>query len=323
MYSAILVPLDGSTFGEAALPTAIELARRSGARLHLAHVRSEWPLMWGEVPANVDVPAWSGEEEYMRKAATQAHEELQHEVVSAILEPPEADALAGYISSRHIGLVVMTTHGRSGLSRAWLGSVATELLRHSPVPILLIRPPETGRPAPLDLQRILVPLDGSPRSQRILGPATELGRLTGARYTLLNVVRPTFVVGQYVPEGARVDAVGLDRDRDRADQYLAEPAGLLREEGLNAEAVTLVDVQPAHAILRYADEIDADVIAMATHGYGALGRLAFGSVADKVVRGGQRPVLTVRTVLEVEKYEPAAKSQTSAAAGTTPGLGRQ
>jgi nucleotide-binding universal stress UspA family protein len=322
MYGAILVPLDGSTFGEAALPTAIELARLAGARLHIAHVRSEWPLMWGEVPANVAAPAWSGEDEYMRKVTAQVHEGFGHELVSAILEPPEVDALVNYITTRHIGLVVMTTHGRSGLSRAWLGSVATELLRHLRVPMLLIRPPESGRPEPVTLRRILVPLDGSPRSQRILSAATELGRLAGARYTLVTVVRPSYVLGSYVPEGARVDAVGLARDRERADHYLAETADLLRQEGHDVETAVLVGVQASHAILQYADEIDADVIAMATHGYGALGRLAFGSVADKVVRGGQRPVLTLRTVAEVEGASDADDAP-SKRAGMTAGLRRQ
>lgn len=316
MYTAILVPLDGSTFGEAALPSAVALARKSGAELHLTHVRSEWPLLWGEAAAGtIDQlsPGWTGEEEYLRRIAERIGEELGRRPRAALLDPPVVDALASYIAAHEIDLVVMSTHGRGGLSRAWLGSVALELLRAGPVPVLLVRPSDEEQAAVAG-DRILIPLDGSARSEAILPHATMLGGVLGARFTLVHVLQPAYVMSVYGRGTEREDVIAMSTLRERASAYLKELARRMRDEGAAVETLLLINPNPAEALVAQARAMGSPIVAMSTHGYGTLGRLAFGSVADKVVRAGDMPVLAYRTV-ESDGADVSLESEIAREAG--------
>jgi nucleotide-binding universal stress UspA family protein len=197
-----------------------------------------------------------------------------------------------------VDLVVMTTHGRGPFSRFWLGSVADEFLRRAPVPVLLVRPQETkpdlGRePA---LRHVLVPLDGSPLAEQILGPAVSLGSLTRADYTLLRVVPPP-MFGVYDAGGFAISPVeepSLEEQRSHAEAYLDKVAERLRAKSLPVRTQVIVGRQPSEAILEEAQTQAIDLIALATHGLQGLQRLLLGSVADKVIRGASIPVLVYR-----------------------------
>src|SRR5262249_37066667 len=152
--------------------------------------------------------------------------------------------------------IVMTTHGRGLLSRFWLGSVADQLLRRSPIPLLLLRPTEKTKealepsPAP-DLRQILVPLDGWPLAEQILPQETELGRLNTAELTLLRVVVPPSTRG-YDPAAIIVtghDRPLLEQMQTEAWAYVERMADRLRGKGLQVESRVLIDPQPAVAIL--------------------------------------------------------------------------
>jgi nucleotide-binding universal stress UspA family protein len=216
-----------------------------------------------------------------------------------------ADCIREQAAESGADLVVMTTHGRGPLARFWLGSVADELVRRSPVPLLLVRPRETA-PDPgqePDLGRVLLPLDGSTLAEQIIEPAVALGGLAGAEYTLLRVVRPAVWVHAVLesPDARREAQSLLDRVEDlrrqvlkEAEDYLTGVAQRLRARGLRVQTRVAVDEHPAGAILHEAAAGGAGLIALATHGRRGLSRLLLGSVADKVVRGAPVPVLVHR-----------------------------
>jgi nucleotide-binding universal stress UspA family protein len=225
-------------------------------------------------------------------------------VSSALLEGTVAEALHGHTVAAHADLVVMTTHGRGPLARAWLGSVADVLIRHLQLPVLLVRPQEGAAEPdqPPALGHILIPLDGSPLAEQVLEPALALGSLTNARYTLLRVI-PPLILGTYAPTyppaGGYEDLLerleaAHRQDCQDAQAYLGRVAKDLRARG--ADVVTRVGVhdQPAVAILEEAKAHPDGVVALATHGRSGLPRLFLGSVADKVVRGSTGPVLIYR-----------------------------
>ena len=112
-------------------------------------------------------------------------------VASSLALGPEADGILEQAKGRRADLIVMTTHGRGPASRFFLGSVADEVMRRSPVPVLLLRPhdPPAETAAPPAVSKVLVPLDGSALAEEVLGPAAVLVRLLGARCTLLRVVK--------------------------------------------------------------------------------------------------------------------------------------
>ncbi|HEX7090599.1 MAG TPA: universal stress protein [Longimicrobiales bacterium] len=301
MKGAIMVPLDGSVFSEQALPLARQLARKARAELHLVHVHlpvqpAPHAQGFAVYDGQLEEEARAREAEYLASLANRTAELAGVVVRRALLEGPVAPALSRYAEEEGVGLVVMTTHGRGGLSRAWLGSVADALVREATIPVLLLRPRRDGmaEEEPREFRRILIPLDGSPLAEQILEPAIELGRLADAEYTLLQVVVPPFVL---MPP---TSAVVLEPDAEGGvgphgtDQYLADVAARLREVGHRVKAVVETYPNAAQAVLDYARENAIDLIAMSTHGRTGFSRVALGSVSDKVLRGADVPVLLRR-----------------------------
>jgi nucleotide-binding universal stress UspA family protein len=223
---------------------------------------------------------------------------------SALLEVPVADSLCDYAKANGVELIVMTTHGRGPFARAWLGSVADELVRKSPIPILLARP--GVKKAQLDevpvFRRVLVPLDGSLLAEQILGPTAEFAGLMQAGLNLVRVIEPmvTGVAGETAltaasdPEVVRQLKVLHDQVKADASAYLEIVAGRLKSKGFRVETHVLVSEQPAVAILEAVKQVHADAIAISTHARSGLARLFLGSVADKVLRAASIPILIHR-----------------------------
>jgi nucleotide-binding universal stress UspA family protein len=299
MFRNILLPLDGSPFSEHALPLAVDLAVRSGARLHLVQVHE--PPLAQVYPDGLPVydDRWDGAiraqtEEYLRSVAQRCMERGGVSPVTNLLDGSVAPAIAQYAAEVGIDLITMTTHGRGGISRAWVGSVADSLVRRGAVPLLLIRPKDQDVDwTPRDETRhVLIPLDGSELSEGILEPAIVLGSLIGARYTLLRIVLPVpFVVGPQIA-GVAFDEGGAEQSRLSAAAYLEGLGG--RMPGADVAVETVFHTIPALGILDFAATHAVDMIAMATHGRGGWSRVALGSVADKVMRGTMMPVMLYR-----------------------------
>jgi nucleotide-binding universal stress UspA family protein len=226
-------------------------------------------------------------------------------VTARLLEGEIVTTLTDHAVRSGADLVVMTTHARGPLGRFWLGSVADELIRRLPVPLLLVRPHEgppdfTSHP---QLRHLLVPLDGTPLAEQILEPALALGRLMEADYTLLRVIRPV-LPGHYTPEGGSLGERARDllsktqalhkQLRQEARSYLERVAERLADEGFRVETRVAVEEQPGVAILHEARPPAIDAVALETHGRRGLSRLVLGSVADKVIRGATVPVLVHR-----------------------------
>ncbi len=312
MYQSILVPVDGSTFAEQALPLALSLARRSGASLHLIHVLQPLASVYTEAPLFVesecDLEARIQERfrTYLDELAARLAKRRSMVVTSSLLEGEVVPGILAHTEETKPDLVVMTTHGRGPLGRFWLGSVTDELARVLTVPLLLVRPQGEAAPdletEPL-LRQILIPLDGSQLAEQIIRPAVELGRLTGAGFTLLRVVKPAPQVA--FPTGSpmldveaqsvlsRIESI-QGQLRKEAMTYLEGIAQPLRAEGLSVVSKIAIDERPGAAILEEAASKSVDVVALETHGRRGLSRLLLGSVADKVIRGTTVPVLVNR-----------------------------
>jgi nucleotide-binding universal stress UspA family protein len=292
MYRSILVPLDGSPFGEHALPLALSLARRAGAHLHFAHVHMAPTPSLTEA---ADAELRANERLYLDGLVQRLRAHWDVPITTILLDGPIAQALDEYAGACEADLIVMTTHGRGALTRFWLGSVADTLMRRVPMPVLLIRPQEqrldiTHEPV---VHHILIPLDGSALAEQMLTHATALGRLVEAEYTLLQAIEPLFITygaEQYV---VAADDQAMEPLRERADAYLDRIAAQLRADGLRTQTATVID-QAAGAILDYAQEHAVDLTALETHGRSGLARWLIGGVADKVIRGATVPVLLHR-----------------------------
>jgi len=196
MVRSVLVPLDGSNFGEQALPLALKIAGLASAGLELVHVHLPVTPLGGDIPlpydARLDAALQDSERAYLEKVAKRVAEVSQVAVGTDLLEGPVELALSKHAAKTNADLLVLTTHGRGFLARSWLGSVADQLVRSLDIPMLLVHPREgqttlADQPA---LRHILIPLDGSPLAEQIIEPALALGSVVGADYTLVRVISP-------------------------------------------------------------------------------------------------------------------------------------
>lgn len=292
----ILVPLDGSQFSEAALPVALRLAHHAGSSLTLIVVLEDEWVRAGSWPA---AALKTQLEEYLETVADKASSLTEAPLAVTVVDGPVASTLQRFIESEDIELVVMSTHGRGTVHRAWLGSVADYLIRHLQIPVVLVRPveptPEWEKEAP-EFRVVLVPLDGSPEAEKVLDWVGRIAHPAGAAYRLLSVVpQPTPFATPYLPHAARALREALERGREEAERYLETVKTRLEASGVSVSASVEVGVHPATGILHAAKAADVDLVAITTHGRSGVSRLMLGSVADKIVRGADLPVLVVRT----------------------------
>lgn len=298
MPEHILVTLDGSPLAEQALVYAVPIARDSGAHLHLATVTQRPPLALPELP----VPASLGEIEadYLEDVAGRARENGVSTVSFQAL--PGDDVVAALEAHREqvkADLTVMCSHGHGPVRRAWMGSVADRFLCTTAAPVLLVRA-EAGAATGPDLgadkgfEHVLILVDGSALSELAVEPAVELGRHAGAAFTLARLVEPPHGMGAlWLPKAVELTEERLAEARNVAEAELGALSERLRAEGIETKSVLRFVEHVADAIIQIAEELETDLIAMTSHGRAGVQRLALGSVADKVTRTAECPVLVV------------------------------
>lgn len=293
MMPRILVPLDGSAESEAVLPEVERIAWK-GADLNLLHVVPAPPQ-----PMGMDPTAHLG----LHRAALTYLARVRRRTPGyrgldlVRIGHPAGEILAAALESE-VQLIAMSTHARSGLPRWILGSVAEEVVRRSQLPVLLARP---GTPKPEHaLRRILVPLEMFPESAVILQTVTPLARRTGAEVVLLHV---RGIVPDPSPQWAMQEPSAV---LEAPEHRLQDMADDLEEQGLYSWPV-VVTGDPAKEILRQSRELEADLIAMTTHGRTHLEHVLVGSVAEAVLLKTDRPVIlqrppvAVRPVIKAER----------------------
>ena len=310
MFQKLLVPLDRSDFAEQAIGQAAAIARASEGVLDLVLVHEPFPFgTSGDAPWRRE--AWQDEERYLQAIANEISGGTGVPVTCAVIEGEKVEMICKRAWDVGADLIVMTSHGRTGISRAWLGSAADGVVRHSAIPVLMLRPIE-GKAARLAahhlFKSILVPLDGSPLAAEALSSAASLAQCTGASITLLRVVVPVPIIAGdpglpfvYPYPIAMPDVEETKHLADEAKRELTDVARDLQGQGIaNVATEVVVEASAARGIIDFANGHDTDVIAMSTHGRGA-SRLFLGSVADKLIRGSEIPVLVYRPLAVREK----------------------
>jgi len=294
MYEKILVPLDGSELAEVALPYAEELAGRLGSQVTLLCV-SESDQVLPHYQCDI----------YLKRLVDTTKRNAENcwgkargkevKVETAILAGYPAEQIVDYAAKEDIGLIVMATHGRTGVKRWALGSVASKVVKATRRPVALIR--AKGARADVRqkgvLHKALVPVDGSMDGEAIMPYIEELASKLGVELTLINILPRDYTTE--IQE--RVDR--LEELRSAARAYLDTRVAMLKEKGIAArgEFREVMEGAEAEEVIKLVAELDVDVVAMSTHGrYGArdTGRMTFGRVADNVLNGGNVPLILVR-----------------------------
>ena len=291
-FTTMLVPLDGSERAEHALPTAAKLAHATHTPLLLARV----------IPITSSAELLAAEGVYTEPGVYQELNDEREREAAAYLEQQAAplrqrqvDVLArtcvrsGDVAGclidiereEQVGLVVMTTHGRTGLARFALGSVADYLVRKGQAPVLSLRTCASRGEAESRLTRAVVPLDGSARAERALAVSLHLA-------------------GQVIEQAHVVRVVEMPDDVDQIAEAHRYLEGIITYWGpifaeRGCDLITRIRIgEPAEQVAQQAT-VDNAMIVLGTHGRSAAARWAFGSVADKLLQRMEAPLLLVRT----------------------------
>lgn len=302
MYTKILVALDGSQLSEGILPCARFFAKVLEIPMELLHVidpETLLPLVGGKGGRYEDVLTTEKKSagDYLRKLTTAFRDSPGVDCSVEVGKP--AEILVDRAAAQAGTLIAMATHGRSGVKRWLLGSVAEKVLHAAASHLLLIRTAEqTKGSETMLLQRIMVPLDGSELAETAIPQAVELARKMNFEIVLVRAYSlPTLVYGgeEYGADIAEV----WEQLRKDAREYLDDKVRQLQKEGLGRISTALLEGDAAGKIIDLAHESPKSLIAMCTHGRTGVGRWVLGSVTDRVVRHSDDPVLVIRAARTV------------------------
>lgn len=285
MFDEILFPTDGSDGAIAALDHVLAIAKRHGATVHLLNVadttRDSLVRIEGEV---VDVL----EQEGTTVVEATAERAREHGVstLSEVRQGEPYRTIVEYADTRAVDVIVMPTHGRSGLERLLLGSTTERVLRRADQPVLTIRP---DADVEYPYRNVLVPTDGSDCAAAALEMGIDVVTMEEASLEILSVVDVT--------------SLGVDGRSDLQATILEESAEEIVEEATaTAEAAGLTSVTGTvkhgssihRTVLSYLEEHDVDLVVVGTHGRTGFDRYLLGSVTEALIRTAPVPVLTVR-----------------------------
>lgn len=331
MFQRILVPLDGSARAEQALPIAARVARATGGTVVLLHVVVP---RHGYAPYLTQAPSFINE--ILQKAVEQARSYLTNVAESEVMKGirTEIQVIAGlpaqnistFAGAIKIDLIMMCSHGYTGFKRWALGSIAQQVVRHSAIPVLLLREgspqPATSLADSSHTLRVAVALDGSSLAERVLVPTAHLVAALSApqkgELHLISVIKPAEKL-HYTED----DAIEQDQAVQAASAYLRMLSdelhvALTAELGVHITTSVMVGEDVADALIREAELGEdtatfqaCDALALATHGHNGLHRWMVGSVTERVLDGSHLPLLIIRP--QMQQVQPPKKALAKAA----------
>ncbi|MSQ11842.1 MAG: universal stress protein [Dehalococcoidia bacterium] len=303
MYERILVPLDGSELAEAVLPVAEQMAKGLGARLDLLSIVEEDVVaaianpMGGRYAAQVEASAQTVAKDYLAKVADRL-KLPKDKVKTKVMVAMVPEAIVREAEKGPGTLIVLSTHGRSGVGRWVLGSVADKVLHATKAPLLLYRAREDQSltRAGGEIRSMVVPVDGSELAEDVLPHVKVLAGALGLKVTLVRIssVLPPYYGGSWFytytyPEGMLAE---IEKD---AEEYLKKKAQELKAQSVKDVFTVQSRGSAAVQIVDLVRSTPGSMAVISTHGRSGVGRWVLGSVADRVVQGAGAPVLVIRS----------------------------
>jgi nucleotide-binding universal stress UspA family protein len=283
MIKSVLTPLDGSDLAAQALSYALPVAERHNAQLHLVFV----------IPTDAE----ASDEDEARAYLASVVESLGRDAKTHVRIGSAPDEIIEAADALDDPLVVMTTHGRTGVGRWIYGSVADKVVHATKAPVLLLR---SGSPALEDgrIGKIMLSLDGSAYSEAAIPFATSMATIFESE---LHVVRVAETASLYSTLGYETYAPGAGQPMAdvveymvaEIHKYISKVTAELKAEGLNVQGVVLEGFA-GEELLAYEERVQPHLLVMATRGRSGFNRFIFGSVAERVLKSGTTPVLMVK-----------------------------
>ena len=299
MFKSILVPLDGSPLAECVLPHAVAMARPFGALITLVHVCE--PRRADEAVRPMNAVDWSirttEAEAYLDKTANRL-QAAGLDVRWQRLEGQAAEQILAFARQHQVDLIVVSSHGRSGLTGWNVSSVVQKIISRARLSVLVIR---AYQPAPRDLtalaySRLLLPLDCSQRAAQALPIATVLARFHGAELLLAHVVPKPEMPRRRPLNDKELELINkiTEMNRAEAQRYLEEVEASVGPEGAAVRSQLLVSENAAWSLHQLVDHEVVDLVLMSAHGFSGSTKWPYGGLVLNFVAYGTTPLLIVQ-----------------------------
>lgn len=289
-YTKILVPLDGSELAERALIPALQIAQATGAQISLLRVAT--PLFLALDPLVYDQMNQQGEDEAAAYLRSLCAEKIPPgiSVSLATQSGPVAHLILQYAQDNGCNLIIMSSHGRSGVGRWVYGSIADKVLRGACCSVLIIR--AQVETTAFTHHRLLVPLDGSLLAEKALEPALALAQAMAMELILLRAVNPVHLSLETQTMKQQADYLE-DRELAEAESYMQQIHASLAKQHASLQTI-IARAEAADAIIDFSETQPLDIIIMSSHGRSGISRWLYGSVTEKVLRGAPCATMVIR-----------------------------
>ena len=289
-FKRILVPLDGSELAERALFPALALAEAMSAKLFFIRVAIPLSLNLDPKLGQRIIELRQDEAKRYLWSIQSRFSSSQADVETQVLVGRAARSIINFAQENEIDLIVMSSHGRSGVNRWIYGSVADKVLHNAPCAKAIIHPQVIIEP--FSIKRILMPLDGSSIAEQALEPALALAEALSAELIFLRVTTVPQIVVQSVPDWPGLDAV-MEAAEQEANAYLQGVQAAMGDSSVST-SLRVTAGPAAEVIIGAVDNQKVDLIVMCSHGRSGIERWLFGSVAEKVLRGANCVTLVIQ-----------------------------
>lgn len=303
MYQKILVPLDGSRLAECVLPHVDALAAgNKETKITFLYVVQplDVPMVNSVYKKRIETDAKSAAEKYLKKLVARA--KYREKAISKVILGKVADGIVDYATEHQMDLMIMATHGRSGISRWLYGSVAEKVIHETKIPVFLVKAGDCRKVSYAKGKkiRVLVPLDGSKVAESVLPHLKELSRQLSENRIEVILTRVCEIFASplsYPPPMPMTWDEYLKYETTRCKSICQDYLNEVREELIRNGLKVRTEVfegNPAELLIDYADKNPIDLIVMSTHGRTGVSKWAFGSIAEKVLKGSRCPILLIK-----------------------------
>jgi nucleotide-binding universal stress UspA family protein len=306
MLESVLVPLDGSSLAECVLPHAVALADAFGSQVVLLRVLGQ--NQSAESTHTVDPLAWQLSKTEADLYLDSVRARLQEAgllALTELLEGPAAENIVGSAQSHSTDLIIMSSHGRSGLTGWGISSIVQKVVLSAPTSLMIVRARQAvGLLAEQRYKRLFVPLDGSVRAECVLPVAIHLARAHRSQLVLAHVVGRPELARRTPATQEDLDLVNrlVVRNQEEGARYLEQLLSRLPVEGLDVQTHLVAGQNVAAALHDLIEREQIDLAVVSAHGYSGEARWPYGSVVSNLIFYGTTPLLIMQD-LPVERTE--------------------
>jgi nucleotide-binding universal stress UspA family protein len=302
MFDTILVPLDGSQLADCVLPHVVAITRSFDAEITLLRMLEKNQA--GVSAQMFDLLNWQINKTksalYLEKTKARL-QELGLRARTAVIEGLVAEGIIEYAQSQGMKLIVLSSHGRNGLTQWGISSITQKIILSAQTSLLIVRAHQYGvyadelSAAPL-YQRILVPLDGSQRAENVLPIITQLAHYHNSQVHLAHVVKTPEMARQMPPAPEDVDLTTrvVERNREEAANYLEQLRSRSYLEGIDVHAHLITSDHAAVALHQLEEQEQIDIVVLNAHGYSGIHQWPYGSMVNNFILYGKVPLLIVQ-----------------------------